>query len=84
MVNPLLKTTFEALKFRELSAYGYSILLLILFYLVFLMFHRNYWISGDEKLKAVASSNTFIRALNKYVIHCIGIFLYIFFVNSCF
>ena len=67
MVNPLLKTTFRVLKFRELSAYGYSILFLILFYLAFLMFHRKYWISVDEKLKDVASSNTFVNTLNKYV-----------------
>ena len=33
----------------------------------------------DEKFKAVAFSNIFVRALNKYIIHCIGIFLYIFF-----
>ena len=74
MVNPLLKTTFRVFKFRELSAYGCSILFLILFYLAFLMFHRKNWISDDEKFKAVASSNTFVRALNKYVIHCIAIY----------
>ena len=51
----------------------------MLVYLSFMMFHRKYWISGDEKFKAVAFSNIFVRALNKYIIHCIGIFLYIFF-----